>query len=114
MEIPVGINVWIPKENLHECLRMALKMWVNECPDEVKAMKRHLVHKRETLHKSTGMSHEGNWKEKLEVPLGLAARVRQMTERHDWMQDDDVINGIIELAPDLVCYEKKDHSRIVV
>jgi len=114
MDIPTGLNIWIPKENLFECLTMALKMWVNECPKEVEGMKRYIKRKKDGLHKTNGMSVGGSWKEKLEIPHGLAARIRQMTERHDWMQDDAIIDGIIRLAPGLLCYEKKDNSRIVV
>ena len=112
MEIPTGLNIWVPKENLFECLSMAMNMWVKECPKEVQGMKRHIKHKKDSLHKVTGMSEEGTWKEKLEVPQGLAARIRQMTDRVDWMQDPDIIDGIIRLAPGMLCYEKKDNSRI--
>ncbi len=113
MDIPKGLNIWIPGTNLRNCIEEAIMMWLNECPNEVSGFAKDIRVKHDGLHKDNGMSKNGIWKEHLEIPFGLAARVRQMTN-HAWMHDKQICAMIQQLIPDLMPYKGKDGSRVVM
>ena len=112
MDIPNGVQVWVPKGDLDECLKMAIKMWLNEYPHESQLFGNHLREKRDNLHRVNGMTKQGMFKEYLEIPVNLGKNIRQMTHK-DWMQDKQITDRIRQLMPGLKPHGK-DESRVII
>ena len=108
--LPTGVTTWVPGTNLRACLEMAVGIWLNEYPQEVKDFAWDIRQKRDVLNKASGMFRGGNMKEYLEVPVRLGSLIAQMTNK-DWMLDKQICEMIRQLIPDLLPYKGKDESR---
>ena len=113
MEIPVGVQVWVPGTDLDACLKMAVDMWCYEEAHEVKCFVGMMREKKDGLYRQNGMSVTGNWKEYLEIPISLHKRIMQMTHK-DYMLDRQITDRIKYFLQDIIPYEKKDESKVIV
>ena len=109
--LPTGIAVWVPSQDLEECLNMAMKMWQAECPEEVMAWDRFRREKRDSLHNNNGMSRNGDIKEYIEIPSRLGTRIMQMTHK-GWMLDKKITNLIKRKWPRMLAYETNESKYI--
>jgi hypothetical protein len=105
MDMPIGVNVWVPNTDLDSCLETAFKMWLHENAHEVIPFRNHMRDKRDSLVNKNGMSKQKTWKEYLEIPQSLAFKIQQMTHK-DWPNDKKITERIVKLMPKYLCYEK--------
>jgi len=112
IDFPVGIQVWIPGQDLRSCLETAFKMWVKENPYELIAFRKYMINKRDSLHRKDGMSKNGTWKEYLEIPYTLSLTIQKMTNK-DWMLDRKITDMVKKVMPDFLCYQKNESSVIM-
>ncbi len=97
-EIPSGIAVWIPDQNIEESIDMALKMWGAEQPDEVRAYKIHMDKRRSELHNEKGMSTDGTMRAVAEIPPRLH-RVFSRMFGDDYVRDKKFHAALYRCAP---------------
>ena len=112
MEMPTGVQVWIPSQDLDSCLELAIKMWCAEEPREVQLFTNQMREKKDTLHRKDGMTEKGMFKEYLEIPITLHKRVMKMTHK-DYMLDRKITDRLKYFLQGICPYDKNE-SRIIV
>lgn len=97
MEIPDGIQTWVPGTNLAACIDLAFREWFYEHKEEVKAYFIHLRNKKKEFFNPNGMSVNGDLRYKLEIPVKLGAIIGRLTH-NDWVHDDQIHKAILREA----------------
>lgn len=105
MEIPNGIQTWVPGTNLEACLELAFREWHKNFPREVKGYWLHLQETKQGFFQPNGMSKDGHMRYSLEVPPKLGNIISRMTHK-DWVHDKQIRDAIIHKAPDFDPTEK--------
>ena len=94
MEIPDGLQVWVPGTNLEECIRIAWGEYVKKFPKDLKNWFKHINIVKEGFFKQNGMSKNGDMRFKLEVPQKFATIIARMTHK-DWVHDKQIHKAIV-------------------
>lgn len=100
---PVGVTVYVKGENINECVRLAVREWAAECPDEVRIHKKHMDQLKASLYNSNGMSmspdgKKGNLMFQAEIPVSLGNRIQRMTHK-DWLKDNQIMRALALECP---------------
>ena len=107
MEMPNGVQTWVPGRNLEACIDMAFREWFCNHKDEVKGYFIHLRDQKKSFFDPSGMSKAGDMRYKLEIPGKLGTIIGRMTHK-DWVHDQQIHKAILREASKFNPTEKKE------
>jgi len=107
MDLPDGVQTFVPGANLEACIDLAFREWFCNHKDEVKGYFIHLKQQKDGFFKPNGMSSQGDMRYKLEIPGQLAKIITRLTHK-DWMQDTQIHKAILREAAKFDPTEKSE------
>ena len=107
MEIPNGLNTWVPGKDLDACIDLAFREWFYDHKQDVKDYFIHLRDQKASFFHANGMSVGGDMRYKLEIPVKLAGIIQRMTHK-DWVHDTQIHKAIQRQASKFAPTEKSE------
>jgi len=107
MELPDGVQTFVPGANLEACIDLAFREWFFKHKDEVKGYFIHLKEQKDGFFNPNGMSVNGDLRHKLEIPVKLANIIQRLTHS-DWVHDEQVHKAILRVAPKFAPTERNE------